>query len=197
MGSLRGPAAPTPLVLALSAGASHCSSATPGLASGRTGLSCAHGHLTPDAPTQHRAPTRSMRQREGHTLCPHVKHPEKDVGPRLKAHCQLCRSESDGPKTSLLTVGPPGCPEGALRTAGPTARQPRAEPPRAPTLRRAPCPASLDPLRGSGKKRRTTTSPVCRGPAPQLPGDQGGGASPSPDPSQLPWPRRRSHTKPR
>lgn len=129
------PQHPPSLVLAPDAGASHCSSPTPGLASGRTG----HKLCTRSPPSRppHPAPGTcgACGSGRGHTRCPHVKDPEEDVGPRLKAHSQLCRSESDGPKTSLLTAGPPGGPEGKLRTAGPTARQLRAEPPRAPTPR--------------------------------------------------------------
>lgn len=102
---------PPPLVLAPDGGASHCSPPTLGLASGRTDhelrvvTSSRHPHPAPGS-------CRGRGSRRGHTRGPHAKHPEKDVGPRFKAHCQLCQSESDGPKTSLLTGVLQGVPRG-------------------------------------------------------------------------------------
>lgn len=148
-------------------------------------------------PSRHPHPARGSCRgrgsRRGHTRRPHVKHPEKDVGPRSKAHCHLCWWESDGPQTSLLTGVLRGVPGGRSGELGPQPGSRGRSPLGSPHHTRAHAPPPWTPPRGSGKGERTTAS-LCRGPAPPAPWGAGAGPSPSPGPSHLSWPRGQSHT---
>ena len=129
-------------------------------------------------PSRHPHPAlgscRGWGSRRGHTRCPHVKHPEKDVGPRFKAHCQLCWWESDGPQTSLLTGVLQGVPRGRSGELDPQpgsrGRRPLGPPHH--TWDHAPPPWT--PPKGVWEGREDYYLPLQRACTPSSPGGRGG-----------------------